>query len=206
MKERLPNVLVAVAGEGAQIAVESIYLFHPRAETVMLELLDRLTRGGVQPLAVGIEQQHVTSEVAEADDVGASLTDSVVRVLGHGDRVLVGEGDRPEVEGFLEKPHQPVPFLEPVPAVDAESSLGTGRIKKDEPRRPAILHRKAVQKPEDLRYGVHREPHNGNHAKMAVADPRPEAPDQVLGREYGIEVHRNGPHSHLVAQSGDARV
>src|SRR5207302_8533694 len=75
VKERLPNVLVAVAWERAQIAVESIHLFHPRAETVVLQLLYHLARRGVQPLAVWIEQQHVAGEVAEVDDVGAGLTD-----------------------------------------------------------------------------------------------------------------------------------
>ena len=68
-------------------------------------------------------------------------------------------------------------LLEPVPTVDAESSLGIGRIKKDESRRPAILHRKAVQKPKDLWYGVHREPHDRDDAKVSVADLRPESAD-----------------------------
>src|SRR5256885_15879098 len=40
------------------------------------------------------------------------------------------------------------------------------------------LHRKAVQESEDLRDGVHREPHDGDDTKMTVADPRPEAADQ----------------------------
>ena len=119
VEEGLPDVLVAVAGKSAKVGLEGIHLLQPRAEAVMLELLDHLARRGVQPLAVGIEQQHIAGEVAEADDVGAGLTHGVVRVLGHGHRVLVRERDRPKVERFLEKPQQPVSLLEPVPPVDA---------------------------------------------------------------------------------------
>src|SRR5205823_4405553 len=153
-----------------------------------------------------IEQQHIAGEVAKADDVRAGLAHGIVRVLGHGHSVLVREGDRPEVERLLEKPEQAMALLEPVPPVDSQRSLGAGRVQEDESRRPAILHRKTVQEAEDLWHGVHREAHDGDESKMAVADPRSKASDHILRREYGIEIHRNGGHTYPVPEPGDTGV
>ena len=141
MEQRLADVLVAVARERAQVGLESVHLLDARTKAVMLELLGHLACSCVQPLPVGIEQEHVAREVAEADDARAGLGHRVVRVLRHGHRVLVGEGDRAEVERLFEEPQQPVPLLEPVSPVNPQRSFGTGRIQEDEPCRPAILHR-----------------------------------------------------------------
>jgi hypothetical protein len=73
-----------------------------------LQLLGHLTCSSVQPLPVWIEQQHVAREVAKSDDARAGLGYRVVRILCHGHRVLVGEGDRTEVERLLEESEQPV--------------------------------------------------------------------------------------------------
>ena len=102
VQKRLPDVLIPVAGKRAQIGLEGIHLFHPCAEAVMLQVLHHFASGGVDPLAVRIEQQDVAGEIAEADKVRAGLGNRVVRVLGHGQRVLVREGDRPEVERLLQ--------------------------------------------------------------------------------------------------------
>ena len=79
-------------------------------------------------------------------------------------------------------------------------------FQEDEPRRPAILHRQAIQEAKNLGHRLHREPHDADNANMVLADPRSKTTDQVLGRDHRVQVHRDGRNSHLMPEPRDACV
>ena len=71
-------------------------------------------------------------------------------------------------------------------------------------RTHSLGDRQAIQEAQDLGYRLHREPHDADDANMVVADPRPEATDQILGRDHRVQVHRYGGYPHVMPKPGDA--
>src|SRR5262249_34915577 len=111
---------------------------------------------------------------------------------------------RPSVERFLDESRQRQALLEPISPIASKLPLRGVWIQEDEPARPAVVCRKAVQEAEDFGKRLGRKSRDADRANVELSDPWCKSAVEVLTREDEIQVRRNRRYANGMVESRDA--